>query len=507
MNKKSLTLVVMVLAAMVARAYDFSVAIDRGANLYCTIIDASQKTVKIVSPNVSSTDPYKGLQQPSGQLNIPATVRYNDITYSVVAIGDRAFSSCLDITGVVIPNTVTSIGNYAFYQCVGISSPIVIGEKIVSIGTSAFFGCSNVPEVIFKAIDCKQMGGSTSSSVFGNCASLTKLTIGPLVQTIPDYAFCGADNLNSPLVLPHGLEKIGSFAFAFCTSLKGELVIPEGVKSIGECAFHQCHSLTKLKIPSSVTSIGQRAFYQCFGFTTISIEATVPPTIFPSTFSNISQTTPIEIPCISLKLYKSAPEWSHLSNFQAVGECDFKVVGILSDELAGEVIGSGRYSYNDTAMLMVICHQGFGFNGWSDGNEDNPRKIIVTKSMEVEALMQPANTVYVRDTVQKVDTVYRDGVKVIHDTIDLMDVVTPISAVPLFTNDVQRQRIAFNIDKKKIDRVDIYNELGNCVFSSNKPRRNYISTSDLATGSYILKVVTKDKIYRMRFFHSSKKTK
>lgn len=503
--KQILFVLLLVLSPVLVRAYDFAIESGKGYKLYYTITDGIDHTVMVVPPTSSGTSPYKGQSSPSGSLIIPATVVYNNVAYTVTAIGERAFSGCFEITEVSIPSTVTSIGNYAFYLCTSISKPVVIGESVESIGNSVFYGCSQLPEVVYNAIDCHQMGGSTSTSVFGNCASLTKITIGPKVRSIPDYAFCGADNVNNNIVFPSGLQRIGSFAFAYCASLNGRIVIPRGVKSIGECAFHQCHTITGVDLPSDISIIGQRAFYQCLGLTDINCAAILPPTIFPSTFSNLSPNVSFIVPCMSLRLYRSAPEWNALSNYQTMGDCDFRVDAELSVPEAGTLVGAGRYGYSDTATLVIICKNGYGFVGWDDGNNDNPRKVIVSKNITLKARVQPTHTIYVHDTLRLVDTIYRDGVKIIHDTIDVSDVDLPISAVSILHQDPALGCIFFDPKNgEKIVRAYIYNDLGDCVISS-RCRRNRLDISRLPKGSYVLKVETNNRIIRTRFFHSHKK--
>lgn len=503
--KRIAILLSIVILPFFAKAYDFSIESGKGYKLYYTITDGFDHTVMVVPPVLTGQTPYKGEKEPTGAVVIPTTVVYGNESYTVTAIGERAFSGCYGITSVSIPSTVTSIGNFAFYLCTSIKSPVVIGENIENIGNSVFYGCTQLPEVVFNAVNCRQMGGNTSSTVFGNCSSLTKITIGPKVQSIPDYAFCGADKVNSTIVFPPSLQRIGSFAFAYCASLKGRVSLPNGVNSIGECAFHQCHSLTGVDLPSTITFVGQRAFYQCVDVTDIRCDAVNPPTIFQSTFSNLSPNVSFIVPCLSLRLYRSAPEWNTLSNYQTVGDCDFKLNASLSIPEGGEIVGAGRYGYSDTATIVVICRKGYGFMGWDDGNNENPRKIVVSQNLTLKAHLQPTRTVYVHDTLYYVDTIYRDGVKHIHDTIDLTDVVLPISKVTIFEQNNALDCILFAPQNgEKIVRAYVYNDLGECVISS-RCRMNRLDTKDLANGSYVLKVETNNRIIRARFFHSNKK--
>ncbi len=128
---------------------------------------------------------------------------------SVTCIGDYAFSNCGSLTSITIPDSVTSIGNYAFYNCNSLTS-VKIPDSVISIGYDAFLYCS----------------------------SLTSITI------------------------PDSVTSIGNYAFSYCNSLKS-ITIPDSVTSIGDYAFYSCDSLVNLSVGSGVTTIPQKAFYSC----------------------------------------------------------------------------------------------------------------------------------------------------------------------------------------------------------------------------------------------------
>ena len=132
-----------------------------------------------------------------------------------------------------IPDSVTSIGAYAFQDCSRLTS-VTIPNSVTSIGYGAFLGCS----------------------------SLTSVTIPNSVTNIGDYAFSGCESLTS-VTIPDSVTIIGSVAFSDCTSLTS-VTIPDSVTSIGSAAFEGCSSLTSVTIPRSVTSIGDWAFSGCY---------------------------------------------------------------------------------------------------------------------------------------------------------------------------------------------------------------------------------------------------
>ena len=199
----------------------------------------------------------------SGSVIIPSTVTYNGTTYSVTSIGDYAFSYCSGLTSVTIPNSVTSIGGSVFYGCSGLTS-VTIGNSVTSIGGFAFYGCSALTSVT--------IGNSVTSIggfAFAYCSALTSVTIGNSVTSIGVGAFHGCSGLTS-VTIPNSVTSIEWSAFYGCSGLTS-VTIPNSVTSIENYAFSGCSGLTSVSIPNSVTSIGGRAFEDCSGLTSVSI--------------------------------------------------------------------------------------------------------------------------------------------------------------------------------------------------------------------------------------------
>ena len=486
-----------------AWAYDFAVRLSNGDSLFFDITHRTEHHVAVIAPNPEGSDYYRNHRQPQGLLVIPSEVTYNGESYRVTAIGERAFSGCVGIRTVSIPSTVTSIGDYAFYGCTGINAPVVIGENIEWVGTSAFYGCTNLPEVIFRARRCREMGGSMSLTVFGNCRSLKSLKIEEGVRMIPDYAFCGMDGLNDTLRLPSTLESIGNYAFAYCNMLKGRLTIPDKVLTIGECAFHQCHSFSELVIGSSVGLVEGRAFFHCVGLRAVQINSLAPPVVQSSAFSELRKGVVFKVPCASKSLYVKDEDWKIYAPFQTFGPCSLQVTASVEDSLAGIVTGSGAYAYGDSATLAVVCASGYGFDGWSDGVKENPRRIKVTGNMKLEALTVLSGVKVVRDTVVLHDTVWRDGIKVIYDTVDLQEVAQTIKRVEEVVFDAVKKRLSWKLKRgEKVLSVTLYNQLGECVYSGNG-RRGHVDMRRQPSGSYIVRIECEQRIIRCRFFVKS----
>ena len=212
---------------------------------------------------------------------------------SVRKIGNLAFYNCRSLTSITIPESVISIENNAFTDCTGELvlncnclglfggqfSKVIIGESVTSIGEWAFDECTSLTSVIIG-------NGVTSigDAAFYNCTSLTSITIPDSVTSIGERAFYNCRSLTS-ITIPESVTSIGNWAFTDCT---GELVlncnclglfggqfskviIGESVTSIGWSAFHECTSLTSVIIGNGVTSIGADAFSDCKQLTSVTI--------------------------------------------------------------------------------------------------------------------------------------------------------------------------------------------------------------------------------------------
>ena len=208
-----------------------------------------------------------------------------------VVICERAFSMCMNLREVVLPLSVTSIGNSVFFRC-GNLCKITIPSSITSIGKWAFSYCKNLCKITIPS-------GVTNigESVFKNCSNLREIILPSSVTSIGKEAFLGCNSLreikvgesnkvyrsidsvlytkdlktiicypkgkeNEKFVIPSGVTSIGDGAFRGCSNLQ-EINIPPSVISIGNEAFSWCKKLCEITLPSSVTSIGDEIFSGC----------------------------------------------------------------------------------------------------------------------------------------------------------------------------------------------------------------------------------------------------
>ena len=173
--------------------------------------------------NNDGTATVSGCDRTVTSIKIPSNVESNGQTYTVTSIGNSAFANRY-ITSVDIPDSVTSIGDFAFYYCTGLTS-VTIPDSVTSIG----------------------------KGTFAECLGLTSVHI------------------------PDGVTSIGFGAFSTCRSLTS-VTIPDSVTSIGNFAFYDCTGLTSVTIPDGVTSIGNGAFLMCSGLTSVTFQGAEPPT-------------------------------------------------------------------------------------------------------------------------------------------------------------------------------------------------------------------------------------
>jgi hypothetical protein len=216
---------------------------------------------------------------------------------SVTYIGDNAFRNCRSLTSITIPNSVTSIGDYAFVDCNAMTS-IVVEEgnttydsrencnAIIETATNTLItGCQNT--VIPNSVT------SIGEWAFAHCSSLTSITIPNSVTSIESSAFSGCSGLTS-ITIPNRVTSIGSNAFRNCRSLTS-ITIPNSVTSIGDFAFYDCYGLTSVTIGNSVTSIGSNAFSHCTSLTSITIPNSV-TNIGSSAFYDCTSLRSVTIP-------------------------------------------------------------------------------------------------------------------------------------------------------------------------------------------------------------------
>ena len=229
---------------------------------------------------------------------------YSAITHvtignTVTSIGNNAFSYCSALTQVTIPNSVTSIGNSAFSGCRALTQ-VDIPNNVTNIGKTAFRACRALTAIHVDAANsayCSENGvlfnkDKTTLIQYPAGKPETAYTIPDGVTSFGDYAFAYCDALTQ-VTIPNGVTSIGYYVFGYCSALT--LVnIPNSVTSIVTAAFQECRALTQVNIPDGVTSIGSGAFENCDALTQVTIPNSV-KSIGNSAFASCDALTALHV--------------------------------------------------------------------------------------------------------------------------------------------------------------------------------------------------------------------
>ncbi len=293
----------------------------------------------VVKQNKSATVTYKShvLNSYSGNVVIPSSIEYEGVTCNVTCIGDDAFRDCSGLTSVIIPNSVTSIGN-SFMNCTAIGS-IDIPNSVTSIGDGAFSGCSSLT-----SITIPNSVTSIGRWAFNGCSGLTSITVASgnitydsrnnsnaIIEKSTNKLIFGCKNT----VIPSDVTSIGIEAFFGCTSLTS-ITIPNSVTSIGESAFECCSGLTSITIPNTVSSIGRWAFKDCSSLPVV---------------NNIRYADTYLVEAVD----KTQPTYTILSGTRFIGDAAFYGSnGMTSISIPNSVTSIGEDAFRDCSGLTSI---------------------------------------------------------------------------------------------------------------------------------------------------------
>ena len=417
-----------------------------------------------------------GLTSPQPEKSDDEIVDSITIPYGVTSIGDEVFAHCTGLKKVTIPGSVKSIGERAFSDC-HISTEesedgterglekVVIENGTETIGKEAFNGCKKLNDIILPdsitsigetafqytglyndwsngnedvlyinnhlisvyqgtANECNIKSGTKTiaDSAFFACGSLPGITIPDSVTSIGNRAFKDCNSLKS-ITIPKSVTTIGNCAFYTCYDLqsievdsgnpeycsengvlynkeKTEIIrfpkektevsfaIPKSVTKIADGAFEYCKNLTNVTIPNDMTSIGNNAFESCSGLTNITIPKSV-TSIGDRAFSECSKLTSIIIPDGVLRIGESSffkcsslkditiPNSVLIIDTDAFKDCmKLKQVYYIGskDDWNNEVIGNGKYVLTNVG---ITCLSGISAKRSADG------KSIVVKPINI----------------------------------------------------------------------------------------------------------------------------
>ena len=316
-----------------------------GDNLYWTLQDSTL----IITGSGAMYDYYSSENIPWNDLR--SSIKNVSLPNGMTSIAFSSFYECINLRSITIPNSVTNIyTNNPFNFCPSLISievmsgnttydsregcnaiietatnTLIIGcqnttipQSVTSIGNYAFEGCSNL-----NSINIHKNILSIDIHSFGNCYAVTSIIVedgnavydsregcNAIIETATNTLITGCQTT----VIPSTITTIGDYAFSNRTS-NNPIVIPNGVTTINEGAFWCCR-FESITIPESVTSIGDYAFYLCSSLTSVTIEATTPPTLGDAVFTS---SPTCYIPVGTLAAYQASDWASQVGSFVEEG--------------------------------------------------------------------------------------------------------------------------------------------------------------------------------------------
>ena len=305
------------------------------------------------------------------------------IPNSVTSIGNWAFKNCDGLTSVTIGNSATAnCFPYAFWDCKNLTEINVNPENANYSSINGVVYDKNASTLILcpnkkASITIPNSVTSIGNYAFMNCSELSSITIPNSVETIGDYAFKSCSRLSS-ITIPDSVTSIGRSSFEYCVGFTS-ITIPNSVTSIGNSAFRGCSGLTSITIPNSVTSIGGYAFNNCSSLTTVTIpnsvkaieisafegcpkletiymQCEVPIECKPNFSDDNLKNTILYIPKGTLAAYEKVDPWR---NFWNIVEMDFSGVDEVAEDRGDAIrVENGRIVTEGDALTEVLDLQG-----------------------------------------------------------------------------------------------------------------------------------------------------
>lgn len=245
------------------------------------------------------------------------------IPNSVTEIGGYAFYGCGGLTSVTIPNSVTSIGSYAFYNCSGLIS-VTIPNSVTDIGSSAFSGCSSLPSItIPNSITV------INTKLLEACSSLQIINIG------------------------NSVTSIGGKSFSLCKSLTS-ITIPNSIKEIKTSAFVLCYNLSSIVIGSGIQNISKNAFGDCKEIQNVYCYAESVPETSSDAFNNCPIDNAIlHVPAESINDYRQAEPWNKFKIIVLLTDNDPKPTGITGVRMDEKLTAEKTFNLSGQSVIQA----------------------------------------------------------------------------------------------------------------------------------------------------------
>lgn len=288
------------------------------------------------------------------------------IPSNLTSIGDDAFQNCSALTSISIPSNLTSIGDNAFYNCNGLLSIQVENGNLVydsrencnaiikTADNTIILGCQNT--IIPNSVTI------IGDNAFYSCADLTSISIPTGVEIIGDCAFCGCKGLTT-IDIPNSVTSIGKYAFASCEGLTS-VTIPNGVTTIDEYAFAWCSNLLAITIANSVTTIGEGAFIRT-GLKDMYCYSEQVPETGNNIFDYSNREATLHVPAASVEAYSNAEQWKDFGIIVALTDSDPIPTEIIASTTAQQSQIVDCYDLNGRRIIQP--QRGINIFKMSDG--------------------------------------------------------------------------------------------------------------------------------------------
>ncbi len=273
-------------------------------------------------------------------------IKFNSAEANPLYFAHHLYLNGTEVTNLEIPETITSINDYAFVGCTGLKT-VSIPSSVTAIGSHAFEKSGII------SVEVPNSVKSIGTYAFANCEELQTAVIPNSIVEIPKYLFQNSSKLKK-VSLPNTINTIGYSTFYGCTNLS-DIEIPNSVTVIEQSAFEKCSNLSSIVIPNSVKTLNSSAFSECTGLTSVSISENLEE-LKGNTFANCTSLKSVVIPdkitkiagsdfagCTSLEEVTIGKSVKEIGNYTFSGDVRLMNINCLSKTAPN----CGYYAFND----------------------------------------------------------------------------------------------------------------------------------------------------------------
>ena len=316
----------------------FPVTLDSGQTVYAKVLSHWHRTVAFVCP--SETKSWNDIPNaPSGDIIIPAHIKYRGFQYSVTDLDSCAFRNCVELTHLTFSEGLLRIGERAFDGDNRIGDTIIIPRSLRVLESQAFADCHSLTTLIWKAIDCSTgTPFRQDDQFFYRCSSLKKAIIDDSVCVLPRRIFNDMGWLEVIVLPNHIVEIPRDFATsstclrecrlpdslrilshgAFYLSNIEQIVIPDKTELLGDYCFSYCRKLREVEIGSGMKRIESYAFNDNVALRTMIVHCEEPPAMLLNSLFNIPDSAVLYVPAQSVEKYRKNEEWGKFRRIEAI---------------------------------------------------------------------------------------------------------------------------------------------------------------------------------------------